>query len=165
MSIKNIVKYVKDKLCANDKILWKNELIKSDKLRTYKLYKTELLPEWYCILPLPRDHRRTIFKFRSCTLPLHVETGRYSMPKLPLNERLCKMCTDGSIEDEKHFILNCSLYTDLRQNLLSKASNINTDFNNMPCEQKLTFLMQCKELQFTIGMTLSQMFNRRKIFS
>ena len=72
MSVKNIVKSVKDKLCANDEILWKNELIKSDKLRTYKQYKAELLPEWYCILPLPRDHRRTLFKFRSCTLPLHV---------------------------------------------------------------------------------------------
>ena len=75
------------------------------------------------------------------------------------------MCTDWSIEDEKHFILNCSLYSDLRQNLLKKASNINIDFNNMSGDHKLTFLMQCKELQFTIGMTLSQMLKHRNAFS
>ena len=34
MSVKNIVRSVHNKLCANDKILWENELVKSDELRT-----------------------------------------------------------------------------------------------------------------------------------
>ena len=81
-SVKNIVKSVKDKLCANDKILWKNELIKSDSLRTY----TKL--NCYHNGTVLYHYQETIsfFKFRSCTLHLHVETARHSMAKLPLNE-------------------------------------------------------------------------------
>lgn len=37
---------------------WNKSLADSDKLRTYRKYKTILSKDGYCDLPLPRDHRR-----------------------------------------------------------------------------------------------------------
>ena len=50
-----------------------------------------------------RQHRRILSNFRSGCLPLAVETGRYTRPKIPLNERKCIFCNNNSFEDEIHF--------------------------------------------------------------
>ena len=39
---------------------WTQSLNESDKLRTYRTYKCNLEREWYCYLPLSRDHRRVL---------------------------------------------------------------------------------------------------------
>ena len=36
-------------------------------------------------LPLNRDHRRILAMFRCGNLPLHIETGRYARPKIPVS--------------------------------------------------------------------------------
>ena len=46
---------------------------------------------------------------------LFIETGRYFSTNK--NERNCIFCDLGVIEDEFHFILQCSRYTDLRKNI------------------------------------------------
>jgi hypothetical protein len=45
---------------------------------------------------------------------LAIETGRYSKPKTPHNERFCKFCKD-QVEDESHVLLTCPKYNILRQ--------------------------------------------------
>lgn len=47
-------------------------------------------------------------------LPLSIETERFN--KTPLNERFCKYCKT-SIKDEFHFILQCEIYKNDRQEL------------------------------------------------
>ena len=61
-SIKLLVKELKQSLSVTDAIVWENELVKSEKLRTYKQYKCVLETEHYCKIPLSRDQRRTLFK-------------------------------------------------------------------------------------------------------
>ena len=80
LSIRLALENVKLILCVKDAETWNKSLADSEKLRTYRKYKTVLKKEGYCDLPLPRDHRRILFKLRSCSLPLAVETGRYSKP-------------------------------------------------------------------------------------
>ena len=143
---------------------WTQSLNESDKLRTYRTYKCNLEREWYCTLPLSRDHRRVLFRLRSCSLPLAVETGRYTKPKTPLTDRLCKFCESSSIENETHFLLDCELYTDIRSTLFERALCLNTNFDNLETEDKLRFIMQHKDLQFTLGNTVYKMFQRRKMF-
>ena len=121
LSLRNALERIKSILCAKDIETWNKKLVESDKLRTYRKFKTTLGKEWYCILPLSRDHRRVLFKLRSCSLPLAIETGRYSKPKTPLNERLCKFCQLNTLEDETHFLIDCELYSDLRQLLFERA--------------------------------------------
>ena len=117
--------------CNRDAEKWTQALNKSDKLRTYKTYKCNLEREWYCTLPLSRDHRRVLFRLRSCSLPLEIETGRYTKPKTPLTDRLCKYCHSSAIEDETHFLLDCDLYTDIRSTLFEKALCLDENFYNL----------------------------------
>ena len=47
-------------------------------------------------------------------LPLAVETGRYWIPKMPLGERVCKLCNNDKVETEFHFVMECSKLQNLR---------------------------------------------------
>jgi hypothetical protein len=50
-----------------------------NKLRTYKLLKTNFEVETYCKLQLPYAHRSEFAKFRCGVAPLRLETGRYEI--------------------------------------------------------------------------------------
>ena len=104
------------------------------------------------------------FKLRSCSMPIAIETGRYTRPKTPLNERLCKFCNTNSIHSETHFLLECELYSDLRQSLFEKALELNDSFINLNSSEKLKFLMQTKDIQFQLSSSVYKMFRRRKVF-
>jgi hypothetical protein len=39
--------------------------------------------------------------------PLNIETGRYK--NIIRSERKCRNCSEGDIEDEKHFVVDCPL--------------------------------------------------------
>jgi len=52
-------------------------------------------------------------KIRVSSHRLTIETGRWEKPNvIPRNERVCKEC--NTVEDEYHFVCECSLYVDLR---------------------------------------------------
>ena len=85
------------------------------------MYKTDLITIDYVKLRMERSHRRILAKCRSGSLPLQIENGRYAKPKMPLNDRICKLCKDNVVEDEIHFRLCCEFYSDLRKPLFTKA--------------------------------------------
>ena len=67
-----------------------------------------------------------------------IEEGQYCTPKLPREERLCSICSECRLEDEKHFLLDCQFYIEERNLLklwLSVARNI--DFNKSDLAKKL----------------------------
>ena len=164
LPIRSVLNVLKETLSNKDYENWNKQLNESENVRTYKTYKNTLNAEWYCSLPLSRDHRRILFKLRSCSLPIAIETGRYTRPKTPLNERLCKFCNTNSIESETHFLLECELYSDLRQSLFEKALELNDSFINLNSSEKLKFLMQTKDIQFQLSSSVYKMFRRRKVF-
>ena len=99
-----------------------------NKLRTYREYKYSFKTEYYVNCNMSRGHRRTLAKFRSCNLPLAIETGRYTRPKTPVNERLCKYCNINAVEDETHFFVDYEFYSDLRYELFNSALCFNNTF-------------------------------------
>jgi hypothetical protein len=52
-----------------------------------------------------------------------VETGRYKGE--PLEDRICTFCENNEIETEKHFLLHCSLYENIRNDLFRKLGICN----------------------------------------
>ena len=54
---------------------------------------------------------------RAGCLLLAVETGRYRTPKVPLGERVCKLCNNDKVETEFHFVMECSKLQNLRNEL------------------------------------------------
>ena len=86
-------------------------------------------------------HRRILAMFRSGSLPLNIETGRYAKPKVPLFDRTCKLCSNNCIEDEMHFFMSRDFYSDLRRPLFEKAQTCNTDFYSLSLDDKFIFIM------------------------
>lgn len=75
--------------------------------------------------------RSVLTQLRSGTLPIEIETGRYY--GVPRNQRFCKQCNTGRIEDELHFVFECQKCANLRIHFESKlreyqiVSNSQTD--------------------------------------
>ena len=92
-------------LDQRDQIDWRNDNNQENgnKLRTYRLYNNRITTCHYVKCVRNRGHRRILSKFRSGSLPLAVETGRYARPKIPLEDRKCKYCKSNCVEDETHF--------------------------------------------------------------
>jgi hypothetical protein len=53
-------------------------------------------------------------KIRTNSHELHSETGCWSIPKMPWDERVCHLYDIKKVEDEKHLLLDCPTYTHIR---------------------------------------------------
>ena len=72
-----------------------------------------------CIISLSK-YISAYAKVRAGVAPLRIETGRYE--RLGVNERLCFNCSKlgiNVVEDEKHVLLQCPVYADIRQSILT----------------------------------------------
>jgi hypothetical protein len=74
-------------------------------------YHTHLWGNLY-LSPIKCTHFFDAFKTNSHKL--HSETGHWSIPKTPWDERVCHLCDTKKVEDEKHFLLDCRAYTHIR---------------------------------------------------
>ncbi len=161
----NIVKTNVDKSFQEQWIhdLWNDNTNQENgnKLRLYRLYKERLDADTYAIQAMPRNLRQLIAKFRSGTLPIRIETGRYE--NLPLVERTCKFCTSGGIEDEIHVLLKCELYSDLRYELLKHMHSVNIDFKELHSLTKFLNIMTEDSCQYLLGRFLCTMMKRRRL--
>ena len=110
-----------------------------NKLRTYRTFKQDFVTEQYVFRPMPRSHRSALARFRCGVAPIRIETGRYE--RLPLEERLCPVCDENSVESEFHVIMQCQLYTDIRQELFYHTEAISNVFRDMSPEEQFRSLM------------------------
>lgn len=64
-------------------------------------------------------YRTSLCRLRVSSHRLEVERGRWAKPnKIPLDNRKCRIC--GVLEDEYHFILECSIYNELRKTYIKQ---------------------------------------------
>ena len=47
------------------------------------------------------------------------------------------MCDEGVVKDEFHVILNCSKYSDLRQQVFNEIASFNGNINDMICLNRI----------------------------
>lgn len=74
-------------------------------------------------------------QFRAGITPLKIEVGRYY--RIPLEFRICTLCNYNVVEDEKHFLLECSKYISVRVILLKHILEEYPSFFNMSSEEQL----------------------------
>ena len=121
-----------------------NECTLLPKLRTFMMYKDFTIEPIYVKKPMEFHHRRLIARLRLGCLPLRLETGRYSIPRVPENERTCLLChKDGinsEVESENHFLFTCQAYEAERVKWLS-AMNIPADFEDLTTPEKLNLVL------------------------
>ncbi|KAH9287672.1 hypothetical protein KI387_031789, partial [Taxus chinensis] len=51
-----------------------------------------------------------------------VKSGRWKRPKEVWEDRVCVFCTSSAVESEKHFMLECSTYSDIRAQFASTVA-------------------------------------------
>ena len=63
------------------------------------------MPEPYLFFNIPK-FRYAISRLRLSSHHLEIETGRYTRPFTPANQRFCAACP-GKVGDEYHFLTEC----------------------------------------------------------
>jgi len=143
-----------------DKINWEVNIEKKPKLRTFRIFKKTYQTENYVKRYLSKSSRAILAQFRCGISPLKIEIGRFY--NIPLELRLCELCSPDSIEDEKHFLLECPEYSDERELLYNAADEINPHFNALESDKKLEFLMQNEGITSPVVNYLHKAFEKRR---
>ena len=78
-------------------------------LRTYSKIKSSFGIAPYLDTVKNPKYRIAMAQLRTSSHTLAIERGRYTRPKLHINDRTCNIC--GTVEDEIHFLVHCPLYT------------------------------------------------------
>jgi len=71
------------------------------------------------------ENKINIAKIRTNSHELYSETRCWTVPKTPWVERICHLCETMSVEDEKHFLLECPAYTHIRSQFYNLCYNTN----------------------------------------
>ena len=77
-----------------------------------------------------------------------------------MNDYGCTYCNTGAIEDEKHFILHCTFYSELRKELFDGAKDLLLNFYHLSDNDKLLFLMN-EDLARYVASTIHKMYCKR----
>ena len=82
--------------------------------------------------------RQSICQIRVSAHSLNIETGRYTNIIRP--EIKCTNCSKGDIEDEKHLIVDCPLYENIRVKIFDKVIDLCPNFRYMDTLSKFVWL-------------------------
>ena len=106
---------------------------RSNKLRTYKLFKEKFQLEYYLTAVETVKYRIALTRIRFSCYCLAIETGRYQKPSsLPINQRLCTLC--NQVEDEIHIACIYKRNAHLRMEFLAFCKEYTLYFSS--CLQK-----------------------------
>ena len=113
---------------------WLEAMTNRPKLDLYRQWKTSLEREAYLSSP-DVIGRETLFRLRSGTNDLRIDTGRSEMVRdrasgkrrrLERNERICRQC-GVEVEDVTHVLLYCPMYVAIRRDLMRELMNEQSD--------------------------------------
>ena len=123
------------------------------KLRLFSLYKKDICLSYHITNIINVKHRRLLTKLRLGILELEIEKGRWE--NIERNKRTCKICNQNIVEDEYHFILQCTFYTDLRTKYIPKFIHVYPSIN------KLCLLLSNTKFTYNLGKYVYSAFERR----
>ena len=165
---KNFTTEIKEKLHKEEELRIINEIQMcgpETKLRTYKLFKTTSGMEPYLISNPRLSYIHTIARFRISSHTLEIETGRHRRPKVPVEERTCKICESNSVEDEQHFLRECLApeIVQLRKKLIATAITCIPNYTNLNNRDKFNEILTNRESEMisALGSYLTLAFQKR----
>ena len=152
-----------DVLTARLKVLnrnkWWLEANDKPKLRTYVQIHDHDNRRTIVKKNLSRSERSIVTKFKCGVLPIMIETGRYK--DVPLEDRLCQICSDHVLEDEEHFIGKCSALSNVRSKYKTRFNELGINIEAMSVECIKNMLHpDCIKLTCEL---LSELFEERKV--
>ena len=94
-----------------------------------------------------------------CMAPIKLETGRYGLNRVPVDQRLCEECI--VVEDECHVIMYCTLYTDIRGQLFAEISEIPCHFPTLTINYQFLQIMSNTQYYRAASRAMYNILNRR----
>ena len=117
----------------------------SGKLDTYFSIKKSFEMEKY--LSMSKFYlRKSLCKLRVSAHRLMIEIGRYNKTRLQRDERICKNCDTGKVEDEFHFLLECPNYIHERHAFFNNIKTKIHLFTSMSDKEKFEWLFIQEDL-------------------
>ena len=140
-----------------------NDIENNPIMRTYRFIKKDFYTEPYLIKVSNYKYRHSITKLRTSSHDLMIEKGRHQANRLPIEQRLCKIC--NVVEDEAHFLLSCNLFISERQRLYNSLN-----LQEVACNRDNSELMLCllgtndqRHLEL-VGQFIYTCFQKRRVY-
>ena len=152
---------LENSMVQKDQVKLFNNCQKLPKLRTYCTLTGDTGWRNYLTKPLSFLQRKYMAKLRLGVLPIRVETGRYEMPRIEYNHRICKQCAMKEVEDEEHFLLRCTKHSARRIALFSEVKAI--DFGQWDSKQKFVYLLNDSSILKATARYIIESFEARQI--
>ena len=134
--------------------IWSNEVCKEkvgvdgvnhNKLRTYCKIKNTFGTPLYVAGIRNRNQRMWLSRLRTSSHTLEIELGRYN--GVPIEDRICRYCTQNKVDDEFHFLLKCNTFESLRIAYFEKIQLLNPTINMLEENQKFVSQLDPKSIQ------------------
>ena len=131
-----------------------------NKLRTYTRFKESYTTEQYVRIIIQKKYRSAYAKFRCGLAPIKLESCRYGLNHVPVDQRLCEEC--NVVEDECHVIMYCTLYTDIRDQLFTEISEISCQFPTLTVDDQFFQIMLNALYYRAASRAMNNILNRRR---
>jgi hypothetical protein len=92
-----------------------------------------------------------------------IEVGRHMRPKLDKEDRICPVCNLG-VEDEKHFLTECTLYEPLRKPIFDQCKELRPQFHYYSAEEQFIYLMSNTYMMGNVSRFLDSALKEREIY-
>ena len=140
-----------------------------NKLRTYRKFKKEYATEQYVSVINQKKYRSAYAKFRCGVAPIKIETSRYGLQRVPVEQRLCEIC--HVVEDEFHVVMEYTLYDNIRKDCLNPKLLHTEAFLNhisglipfimLTIEEQFILVMSNPKIDRTVSKAIYLILNRR----
>ncbi len=165
-NIKYIVNDLESRIFEKEIVKWRSAVnsntgtrgVGHNKLRLYKLFKTEFGTEAYVKDNIPFLYRSALAKFRCGVAPLRLETGRYE--NIELGNRTCFHCKN-IVEDEIHVLFHCPLYVNIRKSLMDILIET-PNCHNMSDTEKLKYIFTDERLLYISAKSCFSILKERR---
>ena len=130
-----------------------------NKLRTYRRFIESYTTEQYVRIIIQNKYRSAYAKLRCSVAPIKLETGRYGLNRVPVDQRLREEC--NVVEDECHVIMYCTLYIDIRDQLSTEIRDISCHFHTLTIDDQFLQIMSNTQYNRSASRAMYNILNRR----
>ena len=115
-----------------------------------------------CVEVKCRRRRRILAKLRGGTAGLEVEIGRWR--GVSREERVCKNCQSGEVEDVEHLLMRCSSVADEREKLV-RLMREKVEWQNLEDSGRVTAVLSYACRSGGVGRILEKIWQKRFVTS
>ena len=124
---------------------WQIKVTQVNKLKYFHKIKSDYKLAPYLTEISNYGQRKLLTRYRISDHSLCVETGRHKPSWRAREFRLCSHCTDGVVEDELHFLTQCSKYKHIRDTYFTLIAQILPQLQQASLIDKLSYILGEKE--------------------